>query len=361
MRTSLEQFIHSIRPPQAGLPAAGQARLDSLTKPAGSLGRLEEIALKIWRIQGKRPLQVDPALIYTVAGDHGLTEEKIGLYPSEVTRQMVENFLSGGAAINALCNCLGLEQRVVDAGCFGPSFPPHPKLLTMRAGNGTANFSKGPAMTVAQCLNCLKHGIKLAETAAEQGFQTLGLGEMGIGNSSAAAALFCAYLDLEPEEVAGPGAGLPAGGLSRKTAMLREALRANREARQSGDPIAVLAALGGFEIATLAGIILGAACTGRLLLVDGFISSAAYAAAWKLCPTISDYCIFSHKSKEPGHALILSRLEQQPLLDLDMRLGEGTGAALAISLLRSAAAMFNQMATFDSAGISGPKGGEYAE
>ena len=354
MKTVLNNFIDEIHPPCAGLTREGQAYLDNLTKPVGSLGRLEETALKIWRIQGKRPLAVDPTLIYTVAGDHGVTAENVSLYPPEVTRQMVENFLNGGAAINVLCNSLGIEQMVVDAGCFGPSFQPHAKLLEMRSGNGTANFTKGPAMSLSQCWSCLNHGITLARKASDQKFNTVGLGEMGIGNSTAATALFCAYLDLRPEEIAGVGAGLPPGGLAHKTAVLNQARRVNRAAQQNGDALEILSAFGGFEIATLVGIILGAAHENMLIVVDGFISTAAYVAAWKLCPMVREYCIFSHKSKESGHALILSRLNETPLLDLQMRLGEGTGAALAISLIRSSAAIFNQMATFNSAGISGP-------
>ncbi|MBQ4133272.1 MAG: nicotinate-nucleotide--dimethylbenzimidazole phosphoribosyltransferase [Desulfovibrionaceae bacterium] len=359
MENALQNLINSVTPPDAGMISEGQAHLDSLTKPVGSLGRLEEIALQLWRIQGARPLCCDPALIYTAAADHGLTEEKIGIYPPEVTRQMVENFLNGGAAINAMCSALNLEQIIIDAGCFGPSFPPHPRLLEMRAGCGTANFCKGAAMTARQCLTCISNGISLARRAAKQQIRCIGLGEMGIGNSTAAAALFCAYLNLKPEEVCGPGAGLPPGGLTHKTAALHQALQINRAALQTEDPLQILTALGGFEIATLTGIILGAAREKILLVVDGFISTAAYAAAWKLCPPISDYCIFSHTSQEKGHNLVLSRLGRRPLLDLGMRLGEGTGAALAIALIRSAAAVFNRMATFDAAGISKAKGGKY--
>ena len=355
MNPVLQSFIDEIHQPSAGLTAEGQAHLDSLTKPVGSLGRLEELALKLWRIQGKRPLSADPARMYTVAADHGVTEEGISLYPPSVTRQMVENFLHEGAAINVLCNTLGIEHMVVDAGCMGEEFPSNPKLISMKAGEGTANFAKGPAMSNSQLWECLNNGITLATIASEAGVRCIGLGEMGIGNTTAASALFSAYLNLRPEEITGPGAGLPPGGLAHKSLILYQALKENAIAIESDDPLLILRSLGGFEIATLTGIIMGAAKENMVVMVDGFITTAAYVAAWKICPAVSDYCMFSHSSKETGHELVLSYLNRKPLLNLDMRLGEGTGAALGIALLRSAAAIFNDMATFESANISGPK------
>lgn len=356
MNPVLQSFIDDIHPPSAGLTAEGEARLDSLTKPVGSLGRLEEIALKLWRVQGECPLSADPARMYTVAADHGVTEEGISLYPPSVTRQMVENFLHEGAAINVLCNTFNIEHMIVDAGCMGAEFNPSPKLINMKVGEGTTNFAKGPAMSNSELWQCLNNGISLATTASEAGIRCIGLGEMGIGNTTAASALFSAYLGLKPEEIIGPGAGLPPGGLAHKSLVLYQALKENALAVESGDPLLILRSLGGFEIATLAGIILGAARENMMVMVDGFITTAAYVGAWRICPAVSDYCLFSHSSKETGHALVLSCLNRKPLLDLDMRLGEGTGAALGIALLRSAAAIFNDMATFESANISGPKG-----
>ena len=355
MTSKLQSLINEITPPSAGLAKEGQARLDSLTKPKGSLGALEEIALSLWRVQGARPLSADPAMRYTVAADHGVTEEGISLYPPAVTRQMVENFLKDGAAINVLCKTLGIGLMIVDAGCMGNSFPEHPKLVSMKIAEGTANFTQGPAMTGSQLFNCLDNGISLAADAARKGMRCIGLGEMGIGNTTTASALFSAFLGLNPEEIVGPGAGLPPGGLPRKAEALRTALEFHKKAVASGDPMQILCALGGFEIATLAGIVLGAARNGMTVMVDGFITTAAYLAAWKICPAVSGYCLFSHVSQEKGHSLVLSLLERKPLLNLDLRLGEGTGAALGIALLRSAAAIFNDMSTFESAGISGPK------
>ncbi len=355
MTPKLQSVINEITPPAAGLAEEGQARLDSLTKPKGSLGALEEIALALWRIQAARPLSADPAVIYTVAADHGVTEEGISLYPPAVTRQMVENFLKDGAAINVLCKTLGIGLAVVDAGCMGDNFPEHSGLISMKIAEGTANFTQGPAMTATQLSGCLENGIRLAADAAKKGTRCIGLGEMGIGNTTAASALFSAFLGLSPEEIAGPGAGLPPGGLARKIETLHRALKTHEKTVASGDPIQILSALGGFEIATLAGIVLGAARNGITVMVDGFITTAAYLAAWEICPAVGEYCLFSHVSQEKGHALVLSLLERKPLLNLDLRLGEGTGAALGIAILRSAAAIFNDMSTFEAAGISGPK------
>lgn len=348
----LYNLLSSITSATAGLTKDGLARLDNLTKPHGSLGRLEELALKIWRIQGQLPLSVDPAIMYTVAADHGVAEEKISLYPQEVTRQMVLNFLNNGAAINVMCDVAGVEQFVIDAGCKGEEFPAHPRLISHRIAQGSKNFAHGPAMTANECWSCINLGVSLAVNAADKGVRCIGIGEMGIGNTTTASALYAAYLNLMPEEVTGHGAGLPPGGLAHKSQILHQALRANHEAVESDDPFEILAALGGLEIATMAGLILGAASRNLLIVIDGFISTAAYVAAWKMCPAVNDYCVFSHKSKESGHDTVLSYISEKPLLDLEMRLGEGTGAALGIYLLRNAAAIFNDMATFDQAKVS---------
>ena len=341
-----------IEPVDAALLHKAQARIDMQTKPQGSLGRLEELARRLYAMrQGKCPLAVAPAMMFTVAGDHGVAAQGVSAFPQSVTRQMVQNFLNGGAAINVLCRTAGMELRVVDAGCVGGPYPAHPQLLDRRIGDGTADMSQGPAMTRAQCMQALQQGVALAHEAAALGYICLGIGEMGIANTTAATALYCAYLGLDAALVAGPGTGVSAEGLRHKVAIIRKALAVNRPALK--DPLAILACLGGFEIATMTGIVLGAAALRLPVLVDGFISTSAYVAAKSICPEVRDYAILSHASAEPGYALAMRKLDGQPLLDLGLRLGEGTGAALAFGLLQQACALFNDMATFDEAGVAG--------
>ena len=355
MRTFFLKLCQEIRPVDPGLTATAQARLDNLTKPKGSLGRLEDLAVQLLGIQrGATPLRVDPAMMYTVAGDHGVAAEKVSPFPQEVTRQMVQNFLRNGAAVNVLCNVAGWDFTVVDAGCVGGPFTPHPKLIDMRLGDGTANFTHGPAMSEETCLKALVHGMELAAEASAAGNRTVGVGEMGIANTTPATALFFAYLHLEPEKVAGPGAGAAPPMVRHKAQVVRRAMEANKVALSSADALRILAALGGFEIAVMAGIILGGARQGMAVLVDGFISTSAFVAARALCPAVEDYCFLSHASAEPGYAPVVFALGQNPpLLHLGLRLGEGTGAALALPLLRAAAAIYNDMATFDQAGVTG--------
>lgn len=352
MGFSLEKTISEIEPVDQALAAMGQSRLDNLTKPKGSLGRLEELALQIFMIQqGDRP-QVDPAKIFTVAGDHGVVSEGVSLFPQEVTRQMVENFVSGGAGVNVLAKTAGADLCVVDAGCSGGGFGADPILVQAKVAPGTASFTKGPAMNRNQCLEALALGVSLADEACKQGVRTVGTGDMGIGNTTPSTALYCAYLGLEPEKMAGPGTGLDAEGVGRKVQVVREALKANGEAVSGGDPLDVLAALGGLEIACLTGLILGAARNRQVVCVDGFISTAAFAAAWKMCSHVTDYAVLSHKSAEPGHAAAVEIMGLDPVLDLSMRLGEGTGAALMVFMLRCAVNVFNEMASFSDAGVS---------
>ncbi|MGE4299428.1 MAG: nicotinate-nucleotide--dimethylbenzimidazole phosphoribosyltransferase [Desulfovibrionaceae bacterium] len=353
MPATLAQSLAAITPVDASLAPRGQAHLDDLTKPQGSLGRLEELALKLFLIQnGPEKIGADPARIYTIAGDHGVADEGVSLFPQEVTRQMVLNFLNGGAGINVLAATAGVDLKVVDAGAMGGAFPEHPNLIQRKVGPGTANLAKGPAMTIAQCTAALELGIDLADMAHAAGCKAVGTGDMGIANTTPSTALYCAYLGLDPEEVTGPGTGLAPEGVSRKAAVIRQGLAANAGAVSCGDPLAVLAALGGYEIAALAGLVLGAAKKRMAVAVDGFISTAAYTAAWKLCPAVADYAFFSHASAEQGHKKILAALKAEPLLHLGFRLGEGTGSAMALFVLRAAANMFNDMATFSQAGVS---------
>ncbi len=352
MQKQFDSILNEIQPVDQNLAPKGQAHLDSLTKPLGSLGRLEELALKMFVAQGGNKPQLDPCRIYTVAGDHGVHEEGVSAYPQEVTRQMVLNFMNGGAGINVLARTVGAELFVVDAGSCDGDYPEHPNLIQRKIAPGTANLAKGPAMTREQCLKALLLGIELADRAHAEGVRTLGTGEMGIANTTPSTALFCAYLGLDPEPITGPGGGLDRNRLPSKVQIIRKGLAANAAAVESGDPVEILAALGGFEIATLAGLILGGARNGQMICVDGFISTAAYTAAAKICPAVAGYCVLSHASAEPGYTAVVEALGQQPLLHLGLRLGEGTGAACAMFLLRSGAAIFNEMATFADAGVS---------
>ncbi len=351
MRAKFDAVLSAIVPVDQSLAQAAQAHLDNLTKPRGSLGRLEELALQLVLVQGGQAPKADPARVYTVAGDHGVVEEGVSLFPQEVSRQMVLNFLNGGAGINVLAKTAGAELFVVDAGCLGPDFDAHPQLIRGKVAQGTANLAKGPAMTRDECLRALLLGVDLADRARDAGVRVLGTGDMGIGNTTPSTALYCAYLGLPPQAMTGPGTGLDGAGVSRKIAVIEKGLLANAAVVQSGDALEILAALGGLEIACLAGLILGGAKNRQLVCVDGFISTAACVAAWKLCPATADYVVLSHASAEPGHKLAVQAMGKKPLLDLGLRLGEGTGAAVAMFLLRSAAAIYNDMASFADAGV----------
>lgn len=351
----LRSAIDRIHPLDQAYFERAQAHLDIQTKPKGSLGTLEDIACRLVALAGGGAPRADPARVYTCAGDHGVAAQGVSLFPQEVTRQMVENFVCDGAAINVLTRTAGVDLKVVDAGCLGGAFPAHPALVNCKVAPGTRDFTTGPAMTREQCLQSLENGVRLAHEAANDGVVTLCTGEMGIANTTPATALFCAYLGLTPEAVTGPGTGLNAEGVRHKVRVIERALSLHAPVIASGDPMAVLAALGGFEIATLAGLLLGGAGLGMALVVDGFISASAFAAARAICPAVSDYAFFAHASAEPGFAAVMKSLGASPILDLGLRLGEGTGAAMAVFILRSAANIYNEMATFASAGVSEKK------
>ncbi len=352
----LRRECAAIAPLDPAYLAKGQARLDNLTKPRGSLGRLEEVAARLYAVQETFPLRPGPAAMFTIAGDHGVVDEGVASCPREVTRQMVLNFMNGGAAINVLCAAAGVDLFIVDAGMAEGVLPDHPRFIRAKVGPGTANMAQGPAMSVEDCAKALELGVGLAETARQNGARALGTGEMGIGNTTPSSALFCAYLGFSAAEMTGMGAGVPPAGLAHKTAVIEKALAANAQAVRGGDPVRILAALGGYEIAALAGLILGGAARRMAVAVDGFIATAAYTAARAINPLVRDYCFFSHGSAEAGHGKVLEKLGERPLLDLGMRLGEGTGAALGLFLLRAAADIFNDMATFESAGVAVPAG-----
>ncbi len=316
---------------------------DAKTKPRGSLGRLEELGVRLAGIRGFVPRSLEAAIV-VAAGDHGVAAEGVSAYPSEVTAQMVANFAAGGAAINVLARQVGARLVVVDAGVAEPVEAEGVRPL--RLGAGTASLARGPAMSEEQARRGLDAG---AELVAELGaVDVVGLGEMGIGNTTSASAITAALLGVEPEAVVGRGTGVDDDGLARKVDAVRRGLAAN----PSREPLDVLAGLGGFELAVLAGVVLGAARARVAVLLDGFITTAAALVAVRLDPAAGDVLIASHRSPEPGHGLLLDALGLDPLLDLGLRLGEGSGAALALPLLRSAVAILAEMATFEGAGVT---------
>lgn len=304
-------------------------RLDSLTKPLGSLGRLESLALQIGLIQGTDLPAIGRKAMAIFCADHGIVEEGVSPYPSEVTAQMVANFRAGGAAITVLCRHLEIEPVIVDMG----------------VGKPTRNFARDPAMTRVEAERAIAAGMNQVNAG-----DVLGAGEMGIGNSTSAAALLSAFTGLDPAETAGRGTGLDEAGVAHKADVIRRALELHRP--DPRDPIGVLAALGGFEIAGIVGLILGAAMRRRVVVLDGFISCSAALVARAIAPASLDYVVFSHRSAERGHRKMLEVLGAQALFDLDMRLGEGTGAALGISLIEASLKLYREMATFESAGVT---------
>jgi nicotinate-nucleotide--dimethylbenzimidazole phosphoribosyltransferase len=323
---------------------------NNLTKPPGSLGRLEEIAARLVMIQETdRPRYVRPA-IFTLAADHGVTAEGVSAYPKEVTRQMVLNFLAGGAAINVLCRHCDVEVIVVDIG-VDSAFDDANGLVKRKVARGTQNLARGPAMSEGECEAALNVGVELAGLAHRQGRSLIGTGEMGIGNTTAAAAIASVLTGRPVADVTGRGTGLDQAGIEHKVRVIERALVVNHPIASA--PRDMLSKVGGFEIAGLAGLILGAAAHRIAVVVDGFISTAAAAVARALQPKVSDFLFAAHRSSEPGHQALLEFIGQEPLLDLGMRLGEGTGAALAMTLIGAAVRIYNEMATFSSAGVSG--------
>jgi nicotinate-nucleotide--dimethylbenzimidazole phosphoribosyltransferase len=318
--------------PRSAVADAAAARLDAKTKPRGSLGRLEDLAVRIADIRGSATPGRLRAAVVVAAADHGVAAHGVSAYPQEVTAQMLANFEAGGAAICVLARLAGAELRVFDLG----------------VGAGTADMTAGPAMTREQARDRLDRGRQAAADLAAEGFGIVALGEMGIGNTTSASALTAALLSVEPEVVCGRGTGLDAAGIRHKIDMVRRALAANE--LDGGE--AVLAALGGFEIAFLAGLAIGAAERRMVVLLDGFITGAAALAAERIRPGTSSAMVAAHCSPEPGHALVLEALRLDPLLDLELRLGEGSGAALALPIVHASLAILDEMATFESAGVT---------
>jgi nicotinate-nucleotide--dimethylbenzimidazole phosphoribosyltransferase len=325
------------------------AAIDIKTKPPGSLGRIEELALKMSLAQNTANPTADPARLFIFAGDHGLTAEGVSAWPSEVTTQMVLNFLSGGAAANVFARTNNVNITVVDAGVIG-DLPDHKDLARANIRKGTRNAMLEDALTEDEVAKALAYGANLAKEAATNGAKVILLGEMGIGNTSSATLLAHKLEGIAIETLTGPGAGLDADGVNRKAEILRKVAARRSEGLT---PEQALAAFGGLEIACMVGALIGAASAGAIVLVDGFIASAAALCALRARPEATDFTIFSHRSKEPGHRAMMDAIGIEPLIDLDLRLGEGTGALLAFPLLRNACAMLNEMATFESAGVSG--------
>jgi nicotinate-nucleotide--dimethylbenzimidazole phosphoribosyltransferase len=337
-----------VPPVDEAVRAAAYRRLDVLTKPRGALGQLEPLAAQVCAIQGTLGIRIVQPVGIVFAADHGVADRGVSAYPREVTAQMVANFLNGGAAISVLAKLQGIELWIVDAGVES-NCNPHPRLIDAKVRRGTRNFVDEPAMTTEECADALQRGRDVVARVIPANGNTLILGEMGIGNTAAAAMLMHGLTGRELIDCVGRGTGLDDSGLERKKAVLAQALERREPPR---DPMSLLAEFGGYEIAMLAGAMLAAAARRLLILVDGFTVSVAAALAAGLDRGVLDYCVFTHCSAEHAHRALLEDLKVRPLLDLGMRLGEGSGAALALPVVQAAVALFTDMATFEGAGVS---------
>ena len=346
---SLKTVLNRIQPVDPGWITRARERQLQLTKPPGSLGRLEEIANRMAAVQATLSPSIERPRIVLFAADHGVCAERVNPYPQAVTAQMVANFLRGGAAINALAQASGVELAIVDAG-VAHQIPENRGLIRRAIAPGTRNFCEEPAMTRDQATAALGLGIDMAERAATDGCTLLGIGEMGIANTTAASALTAALTGRDPASVIGRGTGADEGCMARKRSAVERALSLHLS--HIHEPLDFLARLGGFEIGAMSGLCLGAAANRCAVLVDGFIATAAAALAVRFHEAVRDYLLPAHRSTEPGQAPLLDLIGHRPLLDLEMRLGEGTGAALAVPVVRAAVAAFTGMATFASAGVA---------
>lgn len=346
----MEKVIGRIEKLDEMAMSAARARQDTLTKPPGSLGRLEELSIQLAGISGKALPAIKDKAVITMAADHGVVAEGVSAFPPEVTPQMVMNFLNGGAAINVLAEHVGARIVIVDMGVAADltSFPA--PLQHKKIAMGTANMTKGPAMTAVQARQALTVGIQVVEAEIEKGLDIVGIGDMGIGNTSPSAAIASVITRIEPSKMAGRGTGVDDEGLKRKVDAIERALKVNRP--DPNDGLDVLAKVGGFEIGGLAGVILGAAANRKAVVVDGFIATAAAMIAVTIAPMAQPYLIAAHRSQEYGHQQMLDWLALSPLIGLDFRLGEGTGAALGISLAEAACKLLADMATFAEAAVS---------
>ena len=346
----LHETLERIVPVDPELLAEAQVKLDNKTKPPGSLGRLEEFGRRVAAITGTLEPVIGKKVIFTFAADHGVVAEGISAYPKEVTQQMVLNILNGGAGVNVLARHSGAEVRVVDIG-VDHYFGLVPNLIVRKIANGTQNLAKGPAMTRDQAIAAMEVGIELANKAAEEGITLLGTGEMGIGNTTPSSAIIAAFSGLPIADLTHRGTGITDEALARKVRVIEQALAVNQP--DPKDPLDVLAKVGGLEIAGIAGLVLGGAANRIPVVVDGFISTAGALVACELSPAARDYIFAAHRSQEVGHRFMLERLGHEPILDLQFRLGEGTGAALAMGLIEAGVNVLNEMATFEQAGVIG--------
>jgi len=345
----LSQTTANIRPMDTTSMAKAKERQDMLTKPTGSLGRLEQLSIQIAGIQGRPIPQIKQKAVIVMAADHGVAARGTSAYPQEVTAQMVLNFLRGGAGINVISRQVGARVIIVDMG-VAVKLEANPGLLSRRIAAGTHDMSRGPAMTVAQAQQALETGIEIVTAEIKKGLDIVATGDMGIGNTTASSAICAIMTGKTIAEVTGRGTGLDNKQLQQKIRIINESIAFNKP--ESAKPLEVLAKVGGFEIGGLAGVILGAAAHRVPVVIDGFISGAAALIAAGLCPQSKDYMIAGHCSVEPGHKLLLQYLGLKPLLDMEMRLGEGNGAALAMSLAEISVRILNEMATFAEAGVS---------
>ncbi len=345
----LSSLIRTVGPARRANPAAVRAHLDDLTKPPGSLGHLEALALRLALIYGDPPPPLGRRTVFVLAGDHGVARQGVSAYPPEVTAQMCRNFASGGAAINAIARAVGADVVAVDVG-VDAELGDVPGLVHRKVRRGTRDLACEPALTREEVNRAILAGTELVSERAER-IDIVALGDMGIGNTTAATALAAAFTGRPVAELVGPGTGISPERLAHKRTLIETALG---RVSPHADVLDILAEVGGLEIAGLVGIALGAARAGRAAVMDGFIATAAALAAVRLCPRVRDYLFASHRSVEPGHIALLDALELRPLFDLGLRLGEGTGAALALPILEAGAAILREMATFSSAGVSGP-------
>jgi nicotinate-nucleotide--dimethylbenzimidazole phosphoribosyltransferase len=326
-----------------------EAKINGKTKPLGALGYLETIALKIATIQQTlNPQLLQPAVV-VFAGDHGIAvDNEVNPFPQEVTAQMVYNFLNGGAAINVFCKQHQIKIKIVDTG-VNHKFKFHPDLINAKIKHGTKNYLHEPAMTMDECETAIDNGADIVNKLHQDGTNIVGFGEMGIGNTSSASLLMHQLTGIPINECVGSGTGLDEKGIEKKREVLKRALEKHQN---DGSPLAVLSTYGGYEIATMCGAMLQAAELKMILIIDGFIATSALLVASKMHPSLLDYCLFAHQSEEKGHQLLLNHFEAKPILSLNMRLGEGTGCAIAYPIIESAVAFFNQMASFETASVS---------
>ena len=349
MTESLDQIITQIGALDQKAMDTAKARQDSLTKPQGSLGRLEELSVRLAGIRREPIPRIKDKAIITMAGDHGVVAKGVSAYPQDVTAQMVYNFLRGEAAINVLARHIGARVIVVDMGVVA-DLEAQPSLASRKVARGTRNMVTGPAMTCRQARQAIKAGIQIVHAEIRKGLDIVGTGDMGIGNTTASSAICAAITGRGVAEVTGRGTGIDEKQLTHKVKVIERALALNQP--NPHDPLDVLAKVGGFEIGGLVGVMLGAAANRVPVVIDGFISGAAVLIATGLCPSLKDFLIAAHVSAEAGHRVLLDYVGLKPLLSLDMRLGEGTGASLGIFLAETAARVMAEMATFDEAGVS---------